>query len=92
MFLGVGCYHSCIILGTHVLFTFSRTRLDALLIRTGKSRVVYCYSRDIGMECLPHNAKYKDDGRGHGLLLWMRPRRCIANMLRSKCVVALLNV
>jgi hypothetical protein len=33
--------------------------------RTGRSRVISCHSRDIGVECLLFCNHYKDDGRGH---------------------------
>jgi hypothetical protein len=33
--------------------------------RTGRSRVISCHSRDIGVECLLLCNHYKDDGRGH---------------------------
>jgi hypothetical protein len=33
--------------------------------RTGRSRVISCHSRDIGVECLLFWNHYKDDGRGH---------------------------
>jgi hypothetical protein len=33
--------------------------------RTGRSRVIFCHSRDIGIECLLFRNHYKDDGRGH---------------------------
>jgi hypothetical protein len=33
-------------------------------IRTGRSRVISCHSRDIGVECLLFYNHYKDDGRG----------------------------
>jgi hypothetical protein len=33
--------------------------------RTGRSRVIYCHSRDIGVEYLLFCNHYKDDGRGH---------------------------
>jgi hypothetical protein len=33
--------------------------------RTGRSRVISCQSRDIGVECLLFCNHYKDDGRGH---------------------------
>jgi hypothetical protein len=33
--------------------------------RTGRSRVISCHSRDIGVECLFFCNHYKDDGRGH---------------------------
>jgi hypothetical protein len=39
-------------------------RLDALLSRTGKSRVIPCHSRDIGVACLQFCNHYKDDGQG----------------------------
>jgi hypothetical protein len=39
--------------------------LDALLNRAGKSRVISCHSRDIGVECLPFCSNYKDNGQGH---------------------------
>jgi hypothetical protein len=33
--------------------------------RTGRSRVIFCHWRDIGVECLLFYNHYKDDGRGH---------------------------
>jgi hypothetical protein len=33
--------------------------------RTGRSRVIFCHSRDIGVEYLLFCNHYKDDGRGH---------------------------
>jgi hypothetical protein len=33
--------------------------------RTGRSRVISCHSRDIGVECLLFCNHYKDDGWGH---------------------------
>jgi hypothetical protein len=39
-------------------------RLDALLNRTGKSRVISCHSRDIGVTCLQFCNNCKDDGQG----------------------------
>jgi hypothetical protein len=33
--------------------------------RTGRSRVISCHSRDIGVECLLFCNHYKDHGRGH---------------------------
>jgi hypothetical protein len=33
--------------------------------RTGRSRVISCHSRDIGVDCLLFCNHYKDDGRGH---------------------------
>jgi hypothetical protein len=42
-------------------------RIDALLIRAGKSRVISCHSRDIGVACLQFGNHYKDDGQGHVL-------------------------
>jgi hypothetical protein len=35
--------------------------------RTGKSRVISCHSRDIGVACLNSCNHYKDDGQGHVL-------------------------
>jgi hypothetical protein len=32
--------------------------------RTGRSRVIFCHSRDIGVECLRFCNDYKDDGWG----------------------------
>jgi hypothetical protein len=40
-------------------------RLDALLNRAGRSRVISCHSRDIGVACLHFRSHYKDDGQGH---------------------------
>jgi hypothetical protein len=42
-------------------------RLDALLNRTGRSRVISYHSRDIGVVCLYLCNHYKDDGQGHVL-------------------------
>jgi hypothetical protein len=33
--------------------------------RNGRSQVISCHSRDIGVECLLLCNHYKDDGRGH---------------------------
>jgi hypothetical protein len=33
--------------------------------RTGRSRMISCRSRDIGVECLLFCNHYKDDGRDH---------------------------
>jgi hypothetical protein len=33
--------------------------------RTGRSRVIPCHSRDIGIECLLFCNHYKDNGWGH---------------------------
>jgi hypothetical protein len=35
--------------------------------RTGRSRVISCHSRDIGVACLHYCNHYKDDGQGHVL-------------------------
>jgi hypothetical protein len=35
--------------------------------RTGRSRVISCHSRDIGVACLHSCNHYKDDGQGHVL-------------------------
>jgi hypothetical protein len=35
--------------------------------RTGRSRVICCHSRDIGVACLQFCNHYKDDGQGHVL-------------------------
>jgi hypothetical protein len=32
---------------------------------TGRSRVISCHSRDIGVDCLPFCNHYKDHGRGY---------------------------
>jgi hypothetical protein len=53
-------------LGTNVL-NLSPYCVDALLNRAGKSRVISCHSRDIGVECLLFYRHYKDDGQGHVL-------------------------
>jgi hypothetical protein len=42
-------------------------RVNALLNRAGKSRVISCHSRDIGVACLQFCNHYKDDGQGHVL-------------------------
>jgi hypothetical protein len=54
------------ILGSNVLY-LSPYRLDALLNRAGRSRVISCHSRDIGVTCLHFRSHYKDDGQGHVL-------------------------
>jgi hypothetical protein len=40
-------------------------RMHALLNRAGKSRVISCHSRDIGVVCLLFCNHYKDNGQGH---------------------------
>jgi hypothetical protein len=52
------------ILGTYVL-CLSPYHIDALLIRTGRSRAISCHSRNIGVECLLFCNHYKDNGRGY---------------------------
>jgi hypothetical protein len=63
-------------------------RLDALLNRTGKSRVISCHSRDIGVACFQFCNHHKDDGQGHVRYhdLWFTLSVSI-KALRSKCVV-----
>jgi hypothetical protein len=36
--------------------------------RTGRSRVIFCHSRDIGVECLLFCSHYKDHGRDHVIM------------------------
>jgi hypothetical protein len=63
-------------------------RLDALLNRTGKSRVISCHLRNIGVACLQFSNHYKDDGQGHVLYHDLRITLSILiKVLRSKCVV-----
>jgi hypothetical protein len=40
--------------------------------RTGRSRVISCHSRDIGVACLHFCNHYKDDGQGHVLYHGLR--------------------
>jgi hypothetical protein len=62
--------------------------LDALLNRTGKSRVISCHSRDIGVACLQFCNHYKDDGQGHVLYHDLKiTLSMLIKILRSKCVV-----
>ena len=63
-----------------------------MLIRTGKSRVVSCYSRDIGNECLPHTAIIRFTGGVMEWYVWWRPRLFSEKVLRPQCVVHLLSV
>jgi hypothetical protein len=66
----------------------SLCRLDALLNRTGKSRVISGHSRDIGVACLQFCNHYKDDGQGHVLYHDLKITLSILiKILRSKCVV-----
>jgi hypothetical protein len=61
--------------------------LDAPLNRTGKSRVISCHSRDIGVECLRFR-NYKDNGQGHVLCHDLRfTLSVLIKVVRSKCVV-----
>jgi hypothetical protein len=63
-------------------------RVDALLVRAGKSRVISCHSRDIGVACLQFCHHYKNDGQGHVLYHDLKITLSILiKMLRSKCVV-----
>jgi hypothetical protein len=63
-------------------------RLDASLNRTGKSWVISCHSRDIGVACLRFRNHYKDNGQGHVPYhdLWLT-LSVLIKVLRSKCVV-----
>jgi hypothetical protein len=62
--------------------------LDALLKRTGKSRVISCHSHDLGVACLLFCNHYKDDGQGHVLYHDLRiTLSVLIKVLRSKCVV-----
>jgi hypothetical protein len=63
-------------------------RLDALLNRTGRSRVISCHSRDIRVACLQFGNLYKDDGQSHVLYHDLKITLSILmKVLRSKCVV-----
>jgi hypothetical protein len=63
-------------------------RIDALLNRTGKSQVIPCHSRDIGVACLQFCNHYKDDGQGHVLYHDLKfTLSVLIKALRSKCVV-----
>jgi hypothetical protein len=63
-------------------------RLNALLNRAGKSRVISCHSRDIGVACLQFCNHYKDDGQGHVLYHDLRiTLSVLIKVLRSKGVV-----
>jgi hypothetical protein len=63
-------------------------RLDALLNRAGKSRVISCHLRDIGVACLPFYNHYKDDGQGHVLYHDLKITLSVwIKALRSKYVV-----
>jgi hypothetical protein len=63
-------------------------RLDALLNRTGKSRVISCHSRDIRVVCLQFCNHYKDDGQGHVMYHDLKVTLSVfVKVLRSKCVV-----
>jgi hypothetical protein len=65
-------------------------RLDVLLNRTGKSRVISCHSRDIGVACLQFGNHYKDDGQGHVLYHDLKiTLSVLIKVLRLKCVVVL---
>jgi hypothetical protein len=63
-------------------------RIDALLNRTGRSRVISCHSRDIGIACLQFRNHYKDDGQGHVLYHNLKITLSVSiKVLRPKCVV-----
>jgi hypothetical protein len=63
-------------------------RLDTLLNRTGKSRVIPCHSRDVGVACLQFCNHYKDNGQGHVLYHDLKiTLSVLIKALRSKCVV-----
>ena len=47
-----------------LVIPFDKDRVVALLIRTGKSRVVSYYSRDIGSGLFTTHCNHKDYGRG----------------------------
>jgi hypothetical protein len=60
--------------------------------RTGRSRVISCHSRDIGVDCLLFCTHYKDRGRGyvqyHGLKWY---QYLLINLIRPQCVVAVVK-
>jgi hypothetical protein len=64
--------------------------------RTGRSRVISCHSRDIGVACLQFCNHYKDNGQGHVLYhdlevypvyfdkKWLRPNHVVVVAKRLK--------
>jgi hypothetical protein len=54
------------ILGTQCIVTASLSN-RCTANRAGRSRVISCHSRDIGVVCLHFCNHYKDDGQGHVL-------------------------
>jgi hypothetical protein len=57
------------ILGTHYIVPESLSA-RCTANRTGKSRVIACHSRDIGVACLPFCSHYKVDVDGQGHMLY----------------------
>jgi len=85
-FTGVDWNLWCMILGSYMAFILRITRLDALLTRTGKSRVVPATREIIGSDCFITCCNHKAYG---GI---MGTRRFNDNVLRPQCVVALLSI
>ena len=74
------------IVGSYVMFSLRITRLDALLTRTSKSRVVPATREIIESDCFITCYNHKAYG---GI---MGPRWFSDNVLRPQCVVALLSI
>jgi hypothetical protein len=61
--------------------------------RTGRSRVISCHSRDIGVDCLPFCNHYKDNGWGYVRYHDLReyPIWVDLSLIRSQCVVVVVK-
>jgi hypothetical protein len=60
--------------------------------RTGRSRVISCHSRDIGVDCLPFCNHCKDHGRGYvQYMIWNGTPSVLINLIRLQCVVVVVN-
>jgi hypothetical protein len=60
--------------------------------RTGRSRVISCHSRDIGVDCLLFCNHYKDHGRAYVQyhdLEWYPS--VLINLIRPQCVVVVVK-
>jgi hypothetical protein len=61
--------------------------------RTGRSQVISCHSRDIGVDCLSFGNHYKDNGWGYVRYHDLKEYPvCIGlSLIRSQCVVVVVK-
>jgi hypothetical protein len=80
-FIGIYWNLSCMILGTNIINTRTKSLSSCSANRYGKSRVVSCHSRELEeLNVLPHTATIRSTGGAVVQCSWLRP--CLS---REKC-------